>query len=42
MQSEALKRRTMITMQANVKEHEQENPAAFIPGGEKKATFENQ
>lgn len=38
MQSEAVKRRTIITMQAN----DQENPAAFIPAGGEKATFENQ
>lgn len=31
MQSEALKWRTIITVRANVTEHEQENPAAFIP-----------
>lgn len=37
-----LKRRTTRTMQANVKEHEGGNLAAFIPSGGKKATFENQ
>lgn len=36
MQSEALKRRTIITVRANVTEHEQENPAAFIPAGGKR------